>query len=156
METRAQRLNELLDKRRLSLGLRWKDIANRAGVSHHTILQLRKGEPVADLTTAGVERALQWEPGSIARILQDKPPVPKGEADRDPTPLPAEDPARTKFGAELDRLGLDADDPEVREILALRYTSKRRKLVWLAKIADADAEALQAEDDLDERERRTS
>src|SRR5690606_40483070 len=76
MTPAAQRLDALIDKRRLELGLRWKGIAERAGITHQTLLQLRKGEPVSDLTVARTEQALQWQNGSIQRILEGGDPLP--------------------------------------------------------------------------------
>jgi transcriptional regulator with XRE-family HTH domain len=76
MNTTAQRLNALMDQRRLELGLRWKAIAERAKITHQTLLQLRKGAEVSDLTVANVERALDWGPGSIRSILSGGDPTP--------------------------------------------------------------------------------
>src|SRR5690606_28872661 len=76
MTTAAQRLDALIDKRRLELGLRWKGIAERAGITHQTLLQLRKGEPDSDLTMTRTEQVQQWQSGSIQRSLEVGVPLP--------------------------------------------------------------------------------
>ncbi|WP_184578489.1 hypothetical protein [Lipingzhangella halophila] len=76
MKTHARRLNALMDTRRLELGLRWKGVVERAGITHQTLLQLRKGQAVADFTVSRVEQALEWAPGSIARIMEGGDPHP--------------------------------------------------------------------------------
>jgi transcriptional regulator with XRE-family HTH domain len=79
METTAQRLDRLMDARRLELGLRWKRLADDAGISQQTMLQLRKGHTVSDLTITRAERALEWAPGSISAILDGGDPTPLRE-----------------------------------------------------------------------------
>ena len=76
MDTTAQRLDALMDRRRLDLGHKWKAIAENAGVTYQTLGQLRKGKPVAPVTVARVERALQWDSGSIRAILDGGEPTP--------------------------------------------------------------------------------
>lgn len=80
MATPAQRLDTLMDKRRLELGLRWRGVAERAGLTQQTLLQLRKGHAVADHTIAAVEAALEWRAGSIAAVLQGGDPAPTQDA----------------------------------------------------------------------------
>ena len=75
METTAQRLDALMNHRRLKLGMRWKGIAEKADTTYQTLSQLRKGKPVSDLTIANVEKALSWSPGSIRSILGGGDPV---------------------------------------------------------------------------------
>ncbi len=78
-----------MDQRRLELGLRWKQVTTRADITHQTLLQLRKGAEVSDLTVANVERALEWQPGSIERIRSGREPERAAAPDADPQPAPA-------------------------------------------------------------------
>lgn len=89
MNTTAQRLDALMDQRRLELGLRWKQVTTRADITHQTLLQLRKGAEVSDLTVANVERALEWQPGSIERIRSGREPERAAAPDADPQPASA-------------------------------------------------------------------
>lgn len=88
MNTTAQRLDALMDERRLELGLRWKAVTEKAGITHQTLLQLRKGAEVSDLTVANVERALGWEAGSIRAITAGGDPAARRASDADPQPAP--------------------------------------------------------------------
>lgn len=85
MATPAQRLDTLMDRRRLELGLRWRGVAERSGLTQQTLLQLRKGNPVSDHTIAAAEAALEWRSGSIAEILHGGDPTPVQDA---PSELP--------------------------------------------------------------------
>ncbi|MFE1170408.1 hypothetical protein [Nocardiopsis sp. NPDC058789] len=96
MDTTAERLDALMDRRRLDLGHNWKAIIDDAGVSYQTLGQLRKGRPVADVTVARVEQALRWQPGSIRAILEGGNPT--------PAPAPAvepQGPSRAKWDGEI-------------------------------------------------------
>jgi hypothetical protein len=84
--TYADRLAQLMDSRRLELGLKWTEVAERAGagVSAETLRAIRRGEQTPrPLTRAAIDRALQWAPGSTDRIISE----PEG-----PDPLPASTP----------------------------------------------------------------
>lgn len=63
-----QRLEQAMNERRLDLGMRWNEVARRAGVSTETLFRFRKGLRTED-TTHAVERALQWRRGSVDAIL---------------------------------------------------------------------------------------
>ena len=64
-------------ERRRALGYRsMPDFALAAGKSPRTIGGLERGDGrVSDDTIAAVERVLQWEPGSVDRILSGGQPV---------------------------------------------------------------------------------
>lgn len=83
MTTTAQRLDALIDRRRLDLGLRWKDVADTVGVTQQTLLEARKGRQISELTAAGIERFMDWKPGSVARVLDGSDPI-HAEAGADP------------------------------------------------------------------------
>lgn len=75
-----KRLDEAMRRRRLELGMKtWRDLSLAAGISYETLRALRNGEgKPADATVHGLERALQWELGSVQRVLDDKDPLPVG------------------------------------------------------------------------------
>ena len=71
------RLAALMDERRLELRLTWQDVADRGGISLRALANARTGDAeIRPLTQAGIEGGLQWERGSVARILAGGDPVP--------------------------------------------------------------------------------
>lgn len=79
------RLSDLIEERRLDIGITMRQVANLAGVSYESIRTLRSpeaGDP-RPLTMRGVDRALMWKPGSTARVLYEG-------GDPDPFPLPGQ------------------------------------------------------------------
>lgn len=62
-------LASAIETRRGELGLSLREVAELAGITGETLRAVRKGsnEPSA-LTKRGIERALQWAPGSIERV----------------------------------------------------------------------------------------
>lgn len=65
------RFNDLLEERRLELGLSLRDLAGAAGVSYEVIRSLRAGtggDP-RPLTMRRLDGALRWKPGSVERVL---------------------------------------------------------------------------------------
>ncbi len=89
-----QRLAELMDARRLELGLRWQDVAAAGDVSIKTLYSVRTGHgAVPGLTARKVDKGLHWEPGSVERVLADGDPQPMaGPALVPDHPLPDDDP----------------------------------------------------------------
>jgi hypothetical protein len=82
----ASRLDEAMNGRRLTLGLQWKQVAQRAGVSEFHLRRIRQGEyDPRDLTRAELERALEWAAGSIDQVLAGGEPTPL--EDRDPADM---------------------------------------------------------------------
>lgn len=64
-----ERLDGLMDARRLELGIPWREVATRAGISYEALRALRNGPGgTADLTARKIDAALEWAPGSVARI----------------------------------------------------------------------------------------
>lgn len=70
-------LADLMDERRLSLGLTWKDVANRSGLTTETLRQVRAqgSTEIRGLTKRGIETALEWAPGSVDSVLGGGDPV---------------------------------------------------------------------------------
>jgi len=72
------RLDAAMDARRVHLDLRWKDVADRARLSMEAVNAIRTGRTrsIRPRTAAAIERALQWQPGSIAAVTGGGEPVP--------------------------------------------------------------------------------
>jgi hypothetical protein len=85
-ESRA-RLDEAMSTRAADLGLRWNKVAEQAGMTYGNLHKIRTGAiTITDLAERGIERALSWTKGSVARVL----------AGGDPTPIQMEKPPLTK------------------------------------------------------------
>jgi hypothetical protein len=72
-----KRLDDEMNRRRVELGLRWKDVASEAGLSYESLRAVRAGSygMMRDLTAAGIERGLRWAPGSVKAILAGGQPT---------------------------------------------------------------------------------
>lgn len=83
----ATPLDKYMNRRRLDLGMKWRDVAHDGGVSYEAVRSARTGEGVpADLTKRGIERALKWKPGSVDAILNGGEPTPLApQAEREVT-----------------------------------------------------------------------
>ena len=81
-----RRLAELMEQRRLDLGLLWQGVADAAvaagfKLSLKTLHSVRAGTAgIRPLTQRAIEAGLQWEQGSIGRILTDGDPAPAAPA----------------------------------------------------------------------------
>lgn len=77
-EVDPARLGELMELRRVELGLTWEAVARRAGISRTTLNEIRKGkiENTQPLTKRAIERALDWASGSVDSILVGDEPTP--------------------------------------------------------------------------------
>lgn len=59
-----------MEERRIALGLSWREVAQRADVAYETVRAARAGDGgISPLTAGKLERALQWQAGSVERIL---------------------------------------------------------------------------------------
>lgn len=95
MTDRHTRLSELMQARRLELGMKtWRALATEAEISYETLRALRTGAPVAPGTANAIEKALRWTPGSIDRVLGGGAPAP---ADAPPPADGSEDSVRAKL-----------------------------------------------------------
>lgn len=78
MSELARRRDEAMNRRRLELGMTWRQVAGAARISYETLRAVRKGDSVGgELTLSSIEKALLWAPGSFADV----------DAGRDPLPL---------------------------------------------------------------------
>jgi transcriptional regulator with XRE-family HTH domain len=68
-------LADLMDDRRIDLDLTWNEVADRAGVSAMTLRRIRSGDGVLTRRTQRkIDRALEWQPGSVEGILSGREP----------------------------------------------------------------------------------
>lgn len=108
------RLDAAMSERRLELGIRWQEVAKRAGVTAFHLRRVRIGAaPLSPDLEAGIERALQWPRGYIARLDND------GETS-------AESPAQTATGLPIDPAVLARYDPADRAaVIAVLAAAER-------------------------------
>lgn len=136
----AQRRDEAMNRRRLELGMTWRQVAAAAAISYETLRAVRKGDTAGgELTLSSIERALHWVPGAFASI----------DAGREPTPAQANTDARAALresdaaassslpsrdvelmadiaAATAERLGLTQSEAEEAFRLALRGIEEKR------------------------------
>jgi len=94
-----------MDARRTELGLSWRQVAEAANVTVTTVNAVRRGSnDPSPLTRRGIEKALQWAPGSIQAILDGREPAPAQESSgiRLVQP-PADEPGDEGLDEKLDR-----------------------------------------------------
>lgn len=73
-----ERLDRLMNDRRLELGITWRDVAARAGRSYEALRLLRSGAGgINELTAVQFSRALEWKSRSILDILAGGNPEPE-------------------------------------------------------------------------------
>lgn len=104
-----QRLDRLMDARRLDLDMNWDDLALTAKISVATLRAIRRGETdPRPITKRRMESALRWAPGSIDAVLAGGDPVPVEKIKRSPVEMQRELAERIK------RINAD---PERRDLL---------------------------------------
>jgi hypothetical protein len=119
----ATPLDEHMNRRRLDLGMKWRDVASNGGISYEAVRSARAGEgEPADLTKRGIERALKWQPGSVDAILAGGEPTPLDEA-------PAREVTVADLAAQLAKEREARMDLERRfeELLAQREEEKQKR-----------------------------
>lgn len=83
MSEARDRLADAMNRRRVQLRLRWREVAERAGVDASTLRRIRAGQlTLTDFVTEGIELALEWERDSVKAILDDGDPTPREEVRR--------------------------------------------------------------------------
>jgi transcriptional regulator with XRE-family HTH domain len=115
-------LGELINERRLELGLTWDGVTRRTGVAASAIREVRKGRAtLREITAAKLERGLGLAPRSIHRVMT-------GQATRLPLAAEPTRPARDLPGD----VRASMDDPVVREILGSDGISEEAQLGLIA------------------------
>ena len=72
-----QRLADLMERRRLDLGLTWREVAEAGNISYEVIRAIRNGNgQIRPLSKRGIEVGLHWAGGSVQDILDGADPVP--------------------------------------------------------------------------------
>jgi hypothetical protein len=99
------RFSALINGRRLDLGLTWRQVAALAGISYESLRAVRDlgAGPPRQLTLRGIDRALQWEPGSAELALYEG---------AEPSALPAEHSPRPALAAVPPPTGPEDDRPQ--------------------------------------------
>ena len=118
-----RRLAELMEARRLDLGLYWQDVVDAAvaagfRLSLKTLHTVRAGDAgIRPMTQRAIETGLQWEHGSIQRIEDGGDPVDALPAVALPAPPPVLEPAP------------DPGDDVTGAVVAALFGPKERK-IW--------------------------
>lgn len=117
------RLGEAMDKRRLELRppLKWNQVADRAGLSIGHLSRIRKGEsPPSKMAASQIESALEWPPGTVARLVGDETlstASPDARSQADPsTPRPVLPPHLAHI-----------EDPTPKEAAMLQYLASMQE-----------------------------
>jgi hypothetical protein len=122
------RLDRLMDARRLDLDLTWRDVAARAGLSYEALRALRAGPGgLRTLTMRKLDRGLAWEAGSVRRVvLEDGDPVPlDSEAAAQPPPHPRySDPSLRRIDEDPD---LTREEKDAMIALAVRMRERKSR-----------------------------
>ena len=117
------RLAQRIERRIAELALEYAEVCRRAEISDETLIKIRKGIKARSSTYRKLERALQWEQGSVAAILAGGEPTqvdaPASEQSEGQAPEPSAEPGlspsealRHATSAFAQRLGLGVDDLE--------------------------------------------
>lgn len=109
------RLDAAMNDRRLELGVKWQEVAKRAGVTAFHLRRVRIGSvPLSADLEAGIERALDWPRGHIARLDSDDE-------------MPTETPPPAVPGLPIDPAALERYDPADRDlVIAVVAAAERR------------------------------
>ncbi|MGA5486661.1 hypothetical protein ACPCK1_02670 [Streptomyces pseudogriseolus] len=76
------RLAQYIERRIAALALEYAEVCRRADISDETLGKIRKGMKARGSTYLKLERALEWEQGSIAAILDGGEPTLRADAER--------------------------------------------------------------------------
>jgi transcriptional regulator with XRE-family HTH domain len=152
------RLAQYIERRIAELALEYAEVCRRAEISDETLIKIRKGAKARSSTYRKLERALQWEHGSVAAILAGGEPTPVSTPADEPseeqvTPPPStsglspSEALRHATSAFAQRLGLTADDLEgvfeaVRRDLAEAASSRKSEPVDFAPYGTPDLSAM--------------
>jgi DNA-binding XRE family transcriptional regulator len=72
-----ERLDSVMNERRLKLRMNWREVAQAADISYEALRAIRKGNyRPTELTARALDEALQWTPGSVHAVLDDGEPMP--------------------------------------------------------------------------------
>ncbi len=126
-----RRLAELMEERRLDLGLLWQGVADAAvaagfKLSLKTLHSVRAGTAgIRPLTQRAIEAGLQWEHGSIQQIENGGDPVPVSAA-----PAPAAVAIPIAPEPETPGPSVDADADAVSSAVIRAATPRTERLIW--------------------------
>jgi len=110
-----------MNGRRLDLGLRWEDVAKAASISDAALRAMRRdGSVPRELTQRGIERALGWEPGSVARVIGGGEPAVARAAAETPRGIPADAP-KCSLEQSILAFGDDEVSPATKALIINRH-----------------------------------
>lgn len=116
MSELARRRDEAMNRRRLELGMTWRQVAAAARISYETLRAVRKGDTAGgELTLSSIEKALHWSPGSFAVVDRGQDPLPladEGGTELEPAVRP---PVRPDPRAEAFLTLLKSEPPYVQD-----------------------------------------
>ncbi|MEU2992548.1 hypothetical protein ABZ772_19670 [Streptomyces griseoincarnatus] len=98
------RLARHIEHRISELGLEYAEVARHAEFSIEVLRKMRHGTKARGSTYRKLERALQWDQGSVAAILAGREPIPLERTESRPAPVKAERPTLEQEMALAQRL----------------------------------------------------
>ncbi|MEU4165618.1 hypothetical protein AB0F46_01870 [Streptomyces sp. NPDC026665] len=120
-----ERLDDVMNQRRLALRMNWREVSQAAGISYEALRGIRRGDyRPTELTARGIDLALQWTPGSTLTVLHGGRPTCLEDAPA--TGDVPEEPPSTELTAEL-RLAERLFSSTIRE---LRLSPSEADEVW--------------------------
>jgi transcriptional regulator with XRE-family HTH domain len=115
-----------MEERRQALGMTWAEVASEAKITVETLRAIRRGNnQPSTLTKRGLERALQWQTGSIQAVL----------AGGDPSPVGAMPSLTAEASGTVTRAPQEESDPLAAQFRALLEQAQQRTNERLAELA---------------------
>ncbi|MEU5111672.1 helix-turn-helix transcriptional regulator [Streptomyces longwoodensis] len=72
-----ERLDAAMNERRLALHRTWREVAEAARITYEALRAIRRGDSKpTQLTARGLDGALDWEAGSVLKVLAGGQPTP--------------------------------------------------------------------------------
>ncbi|MFF6825013.1 hypothetical protein [Streptomyces longwoodensis] len=72
-----ERLDAAMNERRLALHRTWREVAEAARITYEALRAIRRGDSKpTELTARGLDGALDWEAGSVLKVLAGGEPSP--------------------------------------------------------------------------------
>jgi len=118
-----QRLADLMEHRRLDLGLTWREVAEAGNISYEVIRAIRnRNGQIRPLSKRGIEVGLRWVPGSVQSILDGGDPAPAAS--------PPAEPAAVSGSVTIEPPAITADDDDVTTNVVLAAINPIERQVW--------------------------
>lgn len=133
-----ERLDSVMNERRLKLRMNWREVAKAADISYEALRAIRKGSyRPTELTARALDEALRWAPGSVYAVLDGGEPTPiQAQA-----ALPQEGARRTDSRAATGEAGVRQGAPTLDQELELAARLMAAQVRELGLSPDEAAEA---------------